>query len=198
MVEENRLIISILEGDSQAYAILVNRYQHPIYNLLLRMTGSREEAADLSQDAFLKAYKNLEKFKLNKRFFPWLYAIAVNLARDRWRRKKNAAKHSDQLAYVLAEGPTDTDATENRLTEQLDALRIGDCLHRLPHDYREALILRFHEGLSMQEIGEALGVSTSGAKMRIRRGLEKLRHVFQGHQPTIGEIPENRTEDTFK
>jgi RNA polymerase sigma-70 factor (ECF subfamily) len=194
-VREDQLIRRILDGDAQAYAILVNRYQRPIFNLVLRMTGCRETAADLAQEAFVKAYENLERFKLSEKFFPWLYAIAANLARDHWRRQQHAANHAETFRKEVKDNPVIVTAEEERLTCLLDARRVRLCLERLPQDYREALILRFHEGLSMAEIGKALGVSTSGAKMRIRRGIEKLRHLFDTCPVSRQDRPPQASED---
>lgn len=190
MLNENNLIKTILDGHAQGYAVLVNRYQRPIFNLLLRMTGDPEEAADLAQEAFLKAYKNLEKFKLNESFFPWLYAIAANLARDHWRKQQHAAKHAGQVRHDLAQCREELTAEEEHMTALLDARRLKECMARLPIDYREALLLRYHEGLPMKEIGKALGLSTSGAKMRISRGLEKLKNLFNAR-------PEKQSETTM-
>ncbi len=194
-MKENQLIRNILDGDAQAYAILINRYQRPIFSLLLRMTGCRETAADLAQEAFVKAYERLEKFKLSEKFFPWLYAIAANLARDHWRRQQHAVGHADAIRQIEKSSPVKVTAEEERLAVLLDARRLRVCLERLPHEYREALILRFHEGLSMADIGKSLGVSTSGAKMRISRGLEKLRRLFQESPDSIKNRPQQASED---
>ena len=158
---------------------MVNRYQRPIFNLLVRMTGSRDAAADLTQETFVKAYENLEKFKLSERFLPWLWAIATNLARDRWRKQQYADEHIQHERQAMESCPEAATAMEKRMADLLDAHRLNGCLQQLPHEYREALILRYHEGLAMGDIGKALGVSTSGAKMRVSRGLEKLRTIFQ-------------------
>jgi RNA polymerase sigma-70 factor (ECF subfamily) len=194
-LKEDQLIRHILDGDAQAYAILVNRYQRPIFNLLLRMTGCRDTAADLAQEAFVKAYENLERFKLGEKFFPWLYAIAANLARDHWRRQQHAASHADTFRQALKDNPVIVTAEEERLACLLDARRVRVCMERLPQDYREALILRFHEGLSMADIGKALGISTSGAKMRISRGIEKLRHLFKRCPASRRDRPSQASED---
>jgi RNA polymerase sigma-70 factor (ECF subfamily) len=194
-LKEDQLIKRILDGDAQAYAILVNRYQRPIFNLLLRMTGCRDTAADLAQEAFVKAYENLERFKLSEKFFPWLYAIASNLARDHWRRQQHAAGHAEALRRVAMDNPEKVTAEEERLADLLDARRLRVCMERLPEDYREALILRYHEGLSMADIGKALGVSTSGAKMRISRGIEKLRSLFKNRPPIRRNRPPQASED---
>lgn len=194
-MKEDQLIRRVLDGDAQAYAILVNRYQRPIFNLLLRMTGCRDTAADLAQEAFVKAYENLERFKLSEKFFPWLYAIAANLARDHWRRQQHAASHADTFRQALKDNPVIVTAEEERLAGLLDARRVRVCMEHLPQDYREALILRFHEGLSMADIGKALGISTSGAKMRISRGIEKLRHLFKACPVCRQDRPSQASED---
>jgi RNA polymerase sigma-70 factor (ECF subfamily) len=194
-LKEDLLIRQILDGDAQAYAVLVNRYQRPIFNLLLRMTGCRDTAADLAQEAFVKAYENLERFKLGENFFPWLYAIASNLARDHWRKQQHAAGHADALRQAAKDNPEQVTAEEERLAGLLDARRLRVCMERLPGDYREALILRFHEGLSMADIGKALGVSTSGAKMRISRGIEKLRQLFKERPSIRQDRPPQASED---
>lgn len=175
--EENQLISDVLNGDAEAFAVLVNRYQRPIFNLMVRMSGCREDATDLTQEAFLKAYEHLEKFRPTRRFFPWLYTIAMNLGVDHLRKRKNTIAN---VSVDDAENPAR--ATEvpvrddtDRLMYQLDAGRLPALLMRIPMDYREALILRFHEGLTMKDVGTALGITTSGAKMRVKRGLQQLR-----------------------
>ncbi|MGB5157429.1 RNA polymerase sigma factor [Desulfobacterium sp. N47] len=194
-MNESLLIESILNGNAQEYAVLVNRYKRPIYNLLLRMTGSREEAADLAQEAFLKAYENLERFKPGNKFFPWLYTIAANLARDSWRKQQRANSHAQQVSQQMESSPEETTSAEDRIIVSMDSRRLNICLNQLPHDYREALILRYHEGLPMGDIGKALGVSTSGAKMRISRGMEKLRALFQSSFSSKNRLSEQKLDN---
>lgn len=171
--EENRLINAILDGDVESFSVLVHRYQRPIYNMMLRLTGHPEDATDLTQEAFLKVYEKLERFRPGGRFFPWLYTIGLNLARDHLRRQKGsieaAGLQPDACGSVQGQGD------DAAYLQRLDAERLPFLLAALPLEYREALILRFHEGLSMRDVGLALGISTSGAKMRIQRGLQRLR-----------------------
>lgn len=188
--QENRLIKEILNGDVEAFAVLVNRYQRPLYNMMLRMTGSREDATDLTQEAFLKAYQNLEQFRPSGRFFPWLYTIGINLARDHLRKLKSAAAavRGEQEKENAVYGLNDQ---AQELIHRLDAERISVLLAKLPEGYREALILRFHEGFTLDEVGVALGISTSGAKMRITRGLQRLRDMLDRIQkrPAAAVVP---------
>ena len=172
---EETLVYEILSGDVDSYALLVKRYQKPIYNLMLRMTGSEQDALDLSQETFVRAYEKLEKFDPSASFFPWLYTMGLNLARDFLRRAKRFPMESYEPEDNF---PVDIDQGD-KLAEKIDGQEVLEGLQTLPVDYREALLLRFHEGLSVSEVASALGLSLSAAKMRIHRGLLKLRQVLQ-------------------
>jgi len=172
---EETLVYEILSGDVNSYALLVKRYQKPIYNLMMRMTGSDQDALDLTQETFVRAYEKLEKFSPSAPFFPWLYTMGLNLARDFLRR----AKRSPIESYE----PDDSFSIEidqyDRLADQIEVQKVSEVLQSLPVDYREALLLRFHEGFSVGEVAYALGLSLSAAKMRIHRGLLKLRQLLE-------------------
>lgn len=170
------LIYEILAGDAEAYAVFVRRYQKPIFNLMLRMTSSNEDAMDLTQETFVRAYEKLDQFKISGPFFPWLYTIGINLARD-FQRK---AKASRNALEALSRNPDPPSHSGEGMQLGMEAERVRHLLQTLPLDYREALILRFHEGLSVSELASALGISVSGAKMRIHRGLLKLRELLRG------------------
>ena len=171
---EETLVNEILSGDVNAYALVVKRYEKPIYNLMLRMTGSEQDALDLTQETFVRAYEKLEKFDPSAPFFPWLYTMGLNLARDFLRR----AKRSPVEPYEPENSFSIEINQDDRLADQIDAQQVLEALQTLPVDYREALLLRFHEGLSVSEVAYALGLSLSAAKMRIHRGLLKLRQLF--------------------
>lgn len=186
---EKKLIIDVLSGDHQAYAVLINRYQRPIFNAMLRMVRSREDAADLTQETFLRAYERLEQFRLSARFFPWLYTIGMNMARDHLRKKKIIPDSVpiDGPDAACIQSP-ESRQQEKTLLDKLDVEKLAELMGSLPVDYREALILRFQQGLDMQEIGAALGLSVSGAKMRVRRGLERLRGLLSDPVRPGGDI----------
>ena len=172
---EESLVYEILSGDVNAYALLVKRYQKPIFNLMLRMTGTEEDAGDLTQETFVKAYEKLEKFNPSSPFFPWLYTLGLNLARDFLRR----AKRSPIESYETENSFSPDINPDESLVDRIDIQQVLEGLQTLPLEYREALLLRFHEGLSVSEIAYALGLSLSGAKMRIHRGLLKLRQLLE-------------------
>ena len=172
---EETLIYEILSGDVNAYALLVKRYEKPVFNLMLRMTGSEPDAVDLTQETFVRAYEKLEKFNPSAPFFPWLYTMGLNLARDFLRRARRAPIESYESENSLS---VEFDQ-DDRLAEQIDIQQVQEALQTLPVDYREALLLRFHEELSINEVAQVLGLSPSGAKMRIHRGLLKLRQLLE-------------------
>lgn len=171
---EENLVHEILSGDVNAYAPLVNRYQKPIFNLMLRMTGSEQDALDLTQETFVRAYERLDRFNPSAAFFPWLYTMGLNLARDFLRK----VKRSPVEAFESENTSSEEIDQDDRLADQTDIQEVLEGLQTLPADYREALLLRFHEGLSISEVASALGLSASAAKMRIHRGLLKLRQLL--------------------
>ena len=172
---DQSLVYDILSGDVNAYALLVKRYQKPILNLMLRMTGSEQDALDLTQETFVRAYEKLEKFNPSASFFPWLYTMGFNVARDFLRKVKRSPIES----YDPENSFTVEFDQDDRLGDQIDIQKLQERLQLLPVDYREALLLRFHEGLSVNEVAQALDLSISGAKMRIHRGLLKLRQLLE-------------------
>lgn len=176
-------IAAVLAGDVNAFTGLVERYQGPVYTLMVRMTGSRMDAQDLAQEAFMRAYEQLHRFQAGRRFFPWLYTIALNCARNHLRRRaaRPACGWEDCGAEARLERLDDPPGgQEDALCARLDAHHLYRALGQLPEDYREAVVLRYHYDCTMAEIGEALELSISGAKMRVHRGLKQLREIMMG------------------
>ena len=174
MTDETRIIAAVLEGEADAFEPLIAKYEKPIFNLMYRTTGSIDDAVELTQEAFLKAYDKLEQFQLGRNFFSWLYALAINIGRDYLRHKRRLPPSiHDNPGPVVENQPPQEDP---RLSE--DVQSVIKALEQLPIDYREALVLRFREERSMQEIAAMLNLSISGAKMRVHRGLEKMRAIL--------------------
>lgn len=182
-LDDQEAVYAVLNGDANAFAGLVERYQKPIFNLMFRMTGSLADAADLTQDTFVKAYEELHRFRKGGKFFPWLYTIGLN-------RSKNLLRRNGICRTIPLEdsepgsGLDYPSQQEEKMCARLDSKRLQQALGDLPFDYREALILRYHEELSMEEIAAALELSPSGAKMRVHRGLKMLREILgrNGHE----------------
>jgi RNA polymerase sigma-70 factor, ECF subfamily len=178
--DDQQVIRAVMNGNANAYSILVQQYQKPIFNLMYRVTGSYEDAKDLAQETFIKAYEKLDHFRMGARFFPWLYTIGYNHARNFVQRGKPFQQSGDE-DFENNSGLDYPSQQEERVLAQIDFLRIYQALEQLPMDYREAVILHYHEGLSMEDIATALQLSLSGAKMRVHRGIKKLREIILGN-----------------
>ncbi|OIQ49079.1 ECF RNA polymerase sigma factor SigW [Pseudodesulfovibrio hydrargyri] len=176
---EAEIVRNILLGEVRLYGDLVREYQGPVYNLMLRMTGDADVSADLAQDAFVRAYEKLETFNQRRRFFPWLYTLALNVARD-WLRKEGRDRHvfvEDASVMVREQDRRDESRAMN---DRLDGAKAFETVMALDPKYREALILRYRHDFTMQEIASTLGIGVSAVKMRLSRGLDMVRHRFDG------------------
>lgn len=179
--DDRRVVLQVLGGDRQAYAEVVDRYQVPVYNLMLRMVQCPDIALELTQDTFIRAYEKLNGFDADRPFFPWLYTLGMNIARDHLRGRGADGYVTRSLDQMCDEGLEPSGLAccdDDRYERILERGRLNKALASLPEVSREALILRFREGLSFPEIAEALGLGLSNAKMIVQRGLEKMRKLL--------------------
>lgn len=177
--QEAAVIQAVLDGDVNAYEALVKEYEKNVYNLALRMTGNSEDAADMAQEAFIKAYNSLTAFRGDSKFSVWLYRIVSNVCLDflRSRSRKQTVSLStenDDGEEVELDIADETHSPEQLLDRSLtrDAVRRG--LAALPPDHREILLLREIQGLSYEEIADVLGLEAGTVKSRIFRARKKL------------------------
>ena len=174
---DEELVASCLAGERSAFDQLVLRWDRKIQGAIYRLIGSEDEARDLCQEAFLKAYRGLGGFKGEARFSSWLYQIALNLCRDRMRRRKGRtlvsldALEADGQAPVLRD---DTTALDLALTRDLER-HVKAAVMALALDQREVIVLKEYEGLTFQEIADVLDLPVSTVKTRLYRGLDKLK-----------------------
>jgi len=173
-VSERALVHQAQRGDRQAFGALVDRYQDRIFATLLRMTGSHDDALDLAQDAFVRAYTRLASFRGDSAFYTWLYRIAVNRASEWLRREHRRAPFHASGTEALEEraGPDDTAALAGGRV-LVSALRTA--LGTLPAIYRSAVVLHDVDGLSHAEIAQVLGCAPGTARARLSRGRRLLR-----------------------
>ena len=171
---EKRIINKIKQGDDRAYAELVTTYQTPIYNLMLRMSLSEDQALDLSQETFVRAYQKIDGFDQDKKFFPWLYTLGLNIARDYLRKYANERYKTQSLDQMAMKGE-EPQVSNAGFDLAIESQYLDKALSILPEDMREALVLRFIEGFSYKEIAEALNIGLSNAKMKVHRGLDRMR-----------------------
>lgn len=173
---DEELIEACQAGESSAYDVLVGRWEDRIRGACWRLLGSQDEARDVAQEAFLKAYRALPGFKREARFSSWLYQIAVNLCRDRLRRRRTRATVS--LDELEAAGPVLVEArpgAQEALIRDDLALAVRRAIAALPAEQREVVILKEYQGLTFLEIAQALDVPVSTVKTRLYRGLGQLR-----------------------
>jgi RNA polymerase sigma-70 factor (ECF subfamily) len=176
---ESEIIVRVLKGDRQAYAMLVEEYKGPIFNLAYRMTGGLEDAEDLTQETFIRAYQNLHRFDQSKKFFTWLFTIGINLIRNHL--KKNERK----IVHLVAANSVVEHKAKEHTREEVDTLsedrmiRLEQVIRKLPVDLREAIILKFVQDLTFEEVANVTGNSVSAVKMRIYRGLEKMKQMME-------------------
>jgi RNA polymerase sigma-70 factor (ECF subfamily) len=142
------------------------------------MSGSYEDAVDLTQETFIRAYEQLHRFQQGRKFFSWLYTIGLNHAKNFLR------KNGQSRTVSLEEFDLDCELSfpcdqEMALCARSDVRQLQAALNQLPVEYREAVLLRYFEDLSMDDVAESLGLSVSGAKMRVHRGLKKLREILE-------------------
>ncbi len=172
--KEKELILAIKKGDHLAYTAIVEHYKGPIFNLAYRMTVNYEDSADLSQEAFIKAYQSISSFDTSRRFFPWLYAICLNLVKNYLKKKVHAYADNPQKSMIWDEANN----PEKIVGKAQESEKINSCLQQISLDMREAIVLRFYQDMSFEDISEVLGISLSAAKMRVYRGLEELRTLL--------------------
>ena len=166
LTDDRKVIERVLNGDSEAFNILVRQWEKPIYNFILRMISDRDEAMDLCQDCFMKAYRELRTLKDRDRFSSWLYRIAHNTCLSRIR------KDQGKIWVEL-----DPDAGSNHVPAE-NRLAVEKALKQLPEDQREVIILKVFQGLKFEEIAAIQGAPVSTVKSRLYMGFEKLRSIL--------------------
>lgn len=171
---DQELVELVLDGHGDAYAVLVRRYQEGLYRHALGMALDADAAADLVQDAFVNAYRRLNKCRDRSRFGAWVFRILRNRSLDylKERRRKDLSLHDHHALVATGDGP-DSD---------LDRRILGDALARalqaLPEPQREAFLLKHVQDLSYEEMAEVVGASESALRMRVLRARETLQLVL--------------------
>jgi RNA polymerase sigma-70 factor (ECF subfamily) len=172
-VEDRDLIDQARRDNVEAYNLLVSRWEKRIYNYLLRLVKNREDALDLAQDVFLKAYQNLRRLDDPGRFGPWLYRIAHNEAYSMLRKNRPETDMEEAGFDVWVEpGPT------RRMLPIEVSLAVERALQRLSHDQREAVVLKIYQGFKFEEIAQVLGCPVSTVKSRLYTALDLLKEAL--------------------
>jgi RNA polymerase sigma-70 factor (ECF subfamily) len=171
-VEDTDLIRQAAKGAVEAYNLLVSRWEKRVYNYLLRITGHREDALDLTQDVFLKAYQNLRKLDDPGRFAPWIYRIAHNEAYSMFRKRRPETDVDE-----IEPGSTETGITvggSSVFPVEL-SLAVATAMDRLSPEQREAVVLKIYQGFKFEEMAQILSCPVSTVKSRLYTALELLK-----------------------
>ena len=185
MDQNERLLISKAKaGDVEAFEQLIEAYQKKVYNLVLRMTGNQDDAADLAQEAFISVFRSISGFKEQSSFSTWVYRITTNVCLDEIRKRKNRKVISideeihmddgDIKRQVISEEPLPDELAER---EELRSI-VNAAINSLPEDQRIVLTLRDLNGLSYDEIAKILDCPGGTVKSRINRARQALRNVL--------------------
>lgn len=181
---EARFIERLKAGEAQAFDDFVIRYSQNVYALLIRLTEDEEEARDLTQETFLRALKAIKNFRGDADLKTWLYRIAVNESRNRfrwWKRRHKSSMISLDAEINSNEKPLSETISDDSENPEMETLRrereraLRQALRELPVNFREVIILRDIEGLTYEEVAAALETNVGTIKSRIARGREELR-----------------------
>jgi len=181
-ISDEKLVQEYLSGEEKFVEELLDRYLKPIYNFIFRMTGGRAVAEDLSQETFLKAWKNLKRFDPEKKFSTWIFAIAKNTSFDYLKKKKEIpfSVFLDEEGESWLENITDENILPDEILERKDiAAKVEEMLEKIPLHYRAILLLHYKEDFSLHEIAEILGEPYNTIKSRHRRALIEIRKQLE-------------------
>jgi len=171
--DEVSLLRASLAGETDAWGEIVSRYKDAVFGLCLGFLHNRADAEDMTHDAFIRAYKNLRRFRLDKKFSTWIFTIAANLCRNHLRYRRNHPVVEQPLHLSGGTDPAVLVAREDRQK------KVSRALARLPYSYRAPLVLRFYNDLAYREIGEILAMPEGTVKTRIHRGKAMLKELME-------------------
>lgn len=179
-LSDERLLEHALEGDGACFGELARRWQRRIYGFICRYVGNREEARDLTQDTFAKAFQNLDRLADSRRFPSWLYKIALNECRMRFRRQ-NRGVIVPLEEYVQREerGGFPTPTPEDTLEAGENVRILRQAVAQLPEEQRVVIVMKEYQGLKFHEIAEILDLPLSTVKSRMYLGLKTLKKLVE-------------------
>lgn len=181
-MEDKEIIQKVLEGDNDAFGLLVEKYQTKVYNLALRMSGSEDDAFDLAQESFIRAWRSLGSFQFESSFSTWLFRLSSNICLDYIRARKRRAAVSLTVLGEEDDAETQLDLPDPSMTPEEAVLAAEEkellvrALNSLPADQRQIITLRAINDLSYTEIAEILGIQEGTVKSRLSRARAMLRN----------------------
>ena len=177
---DKQLVQRTLTGDRTAFGTLAGRYHTAIYNFILKMVQDRQDAADICQTVFLKAWSALITLQNQEQFIPWLYRIARNQVLDQQRVSQRAARKFDiQEPPALDRFISETDSPESQYEADFRCRIVKSALAQLPDEQREVLVLKVYQGLKFTEIAEVIQTPVNTVKSRLYYSFRNLRRIFK-------------------
>ena len=186
-VRDDALIRATLEGDEEAFRELMERYKGRAFGVAVGIVGNGDDALDVVQDSFIKAYYKLKEFRSGSNFYTWFYRLLVNQAIDRWRKSARSAEVPLDESWLSEEDSPPDAFTYPRTPEDLARNReLGDALQRaiasLPEYHRAVIVLREVEGMAYDEIAKTLGCSVGTVMSRLHYARGKLKEALKPHR----------------
>ena len=185
--EDLELVRAVLEGDATAYRGLVEKYQNRVYHMVYGMLRNREDAKDITQEAFVKAYDKLESFRLDSSFYTWLYRIAHNRAIDfirKQKRRKQTSFEEEIAKRDAAIAEIHHQDSPRRTIERRELYdRIMDAMDQLPPEQKQVVLLRELEGLAYKEIAEVMDIPEGTVMSRLYYARKKLQGMLASDKP---------------
>ncbi|MBL0232533.1 MAG: sigma-70 family RNA polymerase sigma factor [Chitinophagaceae bacterium] len=178
-LDDNEIIRSVLNGDQQAYAQLVDRYQNYVFTLALRMVKSREDAEEVAQDVFVKAYRYLADFKGASKFSTWLYAIVNNTCITLMRKKKLVVHSLDQDNVFELADSRDSGMRADKVEQKSKQQMVNQAISMLGPDDAAIISLFYKAEQSMEETATVLGIEVNAAKVRLHRARTRLKEKME-------------------
>jgi RNA polymerase sigma-70 factor (ECF subfamily) len=176
--DDDYYIKKTLEGDSNSFSVLVERYQNMVFALALKMLKHREESEEVSQDTFIKVYKSLSKFNGESKFSTWIYRIAYNTCLDRI--KKNSKYNNNvEINEITSNEISHTESIFDSLENKERSIIVKQCMDKLPEDERIIIHLFYFEELNLKEIVEIVSVTEGNVKVKLFRARKKLFSIFK-------------------
>src|SRR6266508_6520068 len=188
---DEELVARSQGGDVESFNELIVRWERPIYALAYRVIGREEDARDVCQDTFLRAYRALPGFKVQAKFSSWLYRIALNLCRDWIRRQRRAPVSQmpeDADAAELASESGPAESIEDLVARRELSAIVEKAMTELSEEQRTAIILKEYHGMTFQEIADLQGCPLSTVKTRLYQGLTVLRRELEKNEKTAPEL----------
>ena len=178
--EDAGLMQRVQRGDEPALGALMERWELPVKSVIARLVFNASEADELAQETFVRVWQQREKFRAGAAFRPWLFAIAINLARNRlrwWRRRPVVSLDEWSTTHETRDATQETGPAALEATER--AIAVRDAIAALPAELREAIVLFEYEQMSHAEIAAVVGATPKAVETRIYRAKEKLRHALK-------------------